>query len=217
MSEPLLFDDLDESAFFLPADQTRKRYTSEQVKGIETKRQAVVVMVSYGVPAEVIARELHMSLRTVSAIATQASQKVAGFRKEYSESLLRLGAKSFALALTKMDEASYLQLMTGAGIATDKAIALAAMGEVGEEKVVKEAQDHALVCAELRRIMSPTDAQSGGQALEDKELASSEAGAGAGAGTGRSVGQEGAGGGSGGSDPPGGSMGPGFVDLATKG
>lgn len=159
MTQPALIEETDEAAFFVPPEHARKRYTSAQVQGIELKRNAVLLLTSYGAPVEVIAKELCMSTRTVNAIVSANGAKVAGFRKEYSDSLLKLGAESFALASQKKHDASYLQLMTGAGIATDKALALAQIGSVEEEKIVKERTDYASVCNALRAMMAAPGGQ----------------------------------------------------------
>lgn len=99
--------------------------------------------------------------------------------------LMRTGGRWLGLARTKEDGASFKDLTIGAGIAMQHARELHMMGEVGEEKVVKEEQDHAQAAATLRALMSAspgagaTDFKSGVKAGNDNELDVNGAGDGA--------------------------------------
>lgn len=197
--QPALFEvPDDDAALLLPVEERRKRYTAEQALKLERVHKAVMMLLSAW-PVETIAKELHLSTRTVRALAVRSAQEVAGFDKKFADILLRTGARWVALARTKEEEASFRDLMIAAGISFDKARDLVMMGQVGEESVIKESQDHQAAAEALRRMMRAADAtstESEPNAQESEGLTSD--GAGDGAGGAAALGPEagGAGGGS---------------------
>jgi len=211
-------DDIDDSALLF-GDEIRKRYTAQQVHGLECKRNAILMLVASDWPVETIARQLHVNLRTVTALAKRSGEEVAGFKKEFASMLMRTGGRWLGLARTKEDSASFKDLTIGAGIVMQHARELHMMGESGEEKVVKEEQDHAQAAAALRAMMggersepgklqpgeAGPDFESGVKACSDNGLQSDGAGDGAGptrTGQDETEGKEGVGG------PGGGQVGP---------
>lgn len=130
-----------DAEFYLPCPSSspKKRYTARQLRAIESKRELVVMALASGWPPTVIAKRAGLNERTVCALAAAESQKVAGSRKEFAQCLHTLGARWFGLARTKEDEASFLQLVMAAGIATQRGSELLLTGEgVEEEKSVQE-------------------------------------------------------------------------------
>ncbi len=157
----------EDCAILFDSPELKKRYTAEQAQGLEIKRNACIMLLSSGWPVEVIARELHLNIRTVNALAARCSEEVAGATKQFGDICLRLGARWMGLARTKEDGASFLQLVTGAGIAVDKGVILQAMGQLDSLAETKEDSDQAAAMAALRRLMSDqapiTDSHSEGQ------------------------------------------------------
>lgn len=162
MSDPaeqpqaLLFDlEDDDALLFSRTDLERtKRYTAEQVRNLEWKRDAIVMLLASDWPVEHIATRLHVNTRTVRAIAARSAAEVAGTAKMFGRVCQGLAARWMGLARTKEQEASFLQLVTAAGIATDKAQLLDAMGQVADVVDTKEAPDRAEAMAALRAMMA---------------------------------------------------------------
>jgi hypothetical protein len=135
--QPALFDHESESAIFLSVDELSKRYTSEQALAVDWKRRAVVLLLATGMPAEVIARELNMSTRTVGAVAAKCSEKVAGSRKEFAGFLMEKGGRWFGLAQAKESEATFLNLVMAGSLAVQRAAELQLTSEVEGENVLQ--------------------------------------------------------------------------------
>lgn len=175
--QAVLFELEDDSALLLPAEQVQKRYTAEQADKIERLREAVLMLVPCW-PVERIASQLHLSTRTVRTLALGSSEKVAGFSREYGESLLRLSARWLALARMKEDEASPKDLAVMAGIVMQNARDLVAIGQLDGAKETKEEQDHLAAATALRRLMdqaapaeaSSVDSQSTESPLKESDL-----------------------------------------------
>lgn len=162
----------DDSALLFSVEERRKRYTAAQAAELERLHTSVLMLLSSW-PVDAIARELHLNTRTVRALAAMSAEKVAGFKKEFGEMLLRTGARWVALARTKEHEASFRDLNIGAGIVMDHARELALMGQVGEEPATKEDQDHVAAALALRALMDqarPAETQSTGPDLQDSQL-----------------------------------------------
>lgn len=122
-----------EEALLLENEEIRRRYTGENAKQIEWRRDAAVYMLARQCPVEEIARVLHMNTRLVAAIAAQRGAQFGQFTEKYAQELMASAAGDIALADTKKHEASYLQLVTGAGIKTDKALAIKQLGAMQED------------------------------------------------------------------------------------
>ena len=177
--QPELAFSEEDCALLLPQQESRKRYTADQVQQLEYKRNAIVLLLGFGCPVEVIARQLHVNLRTVAALAARNAEEVAGSMKMLGETSLALGARWLGLAKMREHDASFLQLATGAGIAIDKGLALSAMGQMSDGDGAKEVTDHAQAAEALRRLMEgdqaaggsarPDEAQSGGSAANPQE------------------------------------------------
>lgn len=163
--QPALFSPEDDSALLFSVEEVRKRYTAAQAEKLEWKRTAILMLLASDWPVETICRELNVSFRTVKALAAVHAQKVAGFNKEFAQILLQTGARFIGIARTKEQDASFKDLMIGAGIVMQHARETFMMGEVGEEKVVKGDEDRAAAAAELRRMMAAI-AQPGGSVQE---------------------------------------------------
>lgn len=192
--QPALFsaNELDDAALLLPRHEREKRYTAEQAMELDRLATAVLMLLPNW-PVEAIASQLHLSTRTVKALAAQSAEKVAGFNKEFAGMLLRTGARWVGLARTIEHTANFRDLNIGAGIVMDHARELAAMGEGMETAETKEDADHCAAALELRRLMESTpgagleagtaDALSGGSSTNVEENPTiSHPGAGSGAG-----------------------------------
>ena len=163
--QPALFQFSEESVLLLPREEVRKRYTARDAGRIEGLRQAVTMLLSARWPAETIAREMHISRRTVEAIAVQSSAEVAEFSKQYARVLVGVGSEFLALARTKQHEATFKDLVIGFGIVTQRGSELNATGESGEENEIQIGDDPASVASEVLRLVRG-DAGQGGPVIE---------------------------------------------------
>ena len=138
-----------EEALLLPAEQLRKKYTAAQAEKIEWRRDGALLMLAYKVPKEQIAATMRMNLRTLDALVISQAAVFAGFTEAYAKRLIGQAGQAMELAMTKMGDASFLQLTTGAGIMVDKAIAIkGGIPSGGEEQVIDlEAEDPKLKSA----------------------------------------------------------------------
>lgn len=129
--------------------EIKKRYTAEHAEKIEIRRNAAIYMLARQCPVEDIAKILRMNLRTITALAALNGQQLAAFSEGYAQELLAKAGAAFSLASTKQNEASFLQLATGAGIMVDKAIAIkGGLPPTAEENAIDlEAEDPALKAA----------------------------------------------------------------------
>ena len=159
--QPPLFQFSEENLLLLPRDEIRKRYTVRDAGRIEGLRQAVTMLLSARWPAETIAREMHISRRTVEAIAVQSSAEVANFSKEYARILVGVGSEFLALARTKQHEATFKDLMVGFGIVTQRSQELNSTGESGEENEFQTGDDPGAVAAEVLRLVRGHAGQAG--------------------------------------------------------
>jgi hypothetical protein len=147
-----------EPAMLLPGDELRKNYTGEQAEKMEWRRNACIRMISYGVPAQDIAKDLHMNLRTVAAVAVNNGKMLAGFTDQFAKELLASAAGDIALADTKKHEASYKDLHIGAGIKMQNASALKVMAEISAPAVDIEADNGKLAgLREKIKLLKPTE------------------------------------------------------------
>lgn len=122
-----------EEACLMTDDEITKKYTAENGKQIQWRRDAAIYMLARQCPAQDIARILHMNLRTIAALASRNGQQLAGFTEQYAKELMAQAGSAFALAATKAHEANYLQLVTGGGIMADKAMMLRGGVQTGAE------------------------------------------------------------------------------------
>lgn len=152
--QPALFELQEDGALLFSNDECVKRYTAEQAKNLEWKRNAIILLLGSDWPVETIASQLHISTRTVRAIAARNAQEVAGSSKMFARICQGLGARWLGLAKTKEHEASFLQLATAGAIAVDKAVLLDSMGQLADVAETKETPDRAQAMAALRALMS---------------------------------------------------------------
>ena len=139
-----------EEGLLLPAEENRKRYTAQRAQQNEIRRNACLYMLARKCPVEDIAHILKMNLRTIRALAELNGHQLAEFSEKYAQELLAGAGAAFALAQTKMGDASYLQLVTGGGIMVDKAEkvkALAGQASGDAEAIDASAEDPALKSA----------------------------------------------------------------------
>ena len=109
LEQAALFGEVEfEEALFYPVAELRKRYTAEQATKMEWRRNACIRMLAYGIQAKDIAKDLHMNLRTISALATQNGKMLAGFSDKFAQELMTSAAADIALAETKRDESSHI-------------------------------------------------------------------------------------------------------------
>lgn len=148
--------ELDDNALLFSREQLleTKRYTAEQVKGLEWKRNAVVLLLASDWPVETIASQLGVNTRTVRAIAARSAQEVAHSSKMFARICQGLGARWLGLAKTKENEASFLQLATAGAIAVDKAVLLESMGQFSDVAETKGGEDKAQAMAAIRALMA---------------------------------------------------------------
>ena len=144
----------EESALFLPVEELRKRYTAGQAEKMEWRRNAAVRMLAYGIPAEHIARDLHMNLRTVAALASLHGKTIAGFSETFAGELMQSAAGDIALADTKKHGASYKDLHIGAGIKMQHAMAVKLVADTGPAPtdITAESERTAALRAKLRAL-----------------------------------------------------------------
>lgn len=150
--QPALFVGEEDAAILFPPEVLRKRYTAEHAAELERLATAICMLLPTW-PVETIARQLHVNLRTVRALAAREAEKVAGCSSGCAEVLMRTGFRWVALARSREHEAGFKDLTVGAGIIMQHARDLAAMGQIEQEKSTKEVVDHAEAAAELRRLM----------------------------------------------------------------
>lgn len=120
-----------EEALTLPLEEVRKRYTAENSRQIEWRREACVKMLARQISAPDIADILKMNPRTVAAIAAQEGQKIAGHADSIADALASSAMADFALAETKKHDASYAQLQVGGGIKLTHYANLKLLGAAG--------------------------------------------------------------------------------------
>ena len=128
-----------EEGFFLPPEQVRKRYTAERAQRMEMQREVAIYMLAYQCPVKDIARLLHLNERTVRALAGQNGRRLAKFSDEYALELLASAASDFAMAETKREDASFLELVTGGKKKTDSALGVKLMGSAADTETILEA------------------------------------------------------------------------------
>jgi hypothetical protein len=147
-----------EEAMVLPVEEVRKRYTAENSRQIEWRREACVKLLARQCPAIDIADILKMNPRTIAAVAAQEGQKIAAFSHALADTLAGSAMSDLALADTKKHGASYKDLHIGAGIKLTHAVAMKMVGATGEDPGVieLEAENPALQSArrflELRKV-----------------------------------------------------------------
>jgi hypothetical protein len=124
-----------EEAMVLPPEEVKKRYTAENARQIEWRREACIKLLARQVAAEDICDILKMNHRTVGAIASQEGQKIATFSNQFADSLASSAMSDLALAHTKRDSASYKDLSIGAGIKLTHAVNMKMVGAGGAEDV----------------------------------------------------------------------------------
>lgn len=148
-----------EEALMLPGEELRKRYTAAQAEKLEWRRDGALLMLAYKIPKEQIAASLRMNLRTLDALVISQAQIYAGFTEAFARRLMSHAGAAVELAMTKMGEASFLQLTTGAGILADKAMALkGGLPSAGEEVTIDlKEEDPALKSA--REFLKLKDAR----------------------------------------------------------
>ena len=92
-------------------------------------------MLAYGIPAEDIAQDLHMNLRTIQALASQNGKQLAAFSEKFAGELMSSAAADIALAETKRGEASFKDLHIGAGIKMQHAMSVKLVADTGPAPV----------------------------------------------------------------------------------
>lgn len=122
-----------EEAMCLAPEEVQKRYTAENARQIEWRREACIKLLARQMPAIDIADVLKMNPRTVGAIAAQEGQKIATFSNQFADSLASSAMSDLALAHTKRDGASYKDLSIGAGIKLTHAVNMKMVGAGGAE------------------------------------------------------------------------------------
>ena len=124
-----------EPGLFLAPEEMRKRYTGEQATKMEWRKNACIRMLAYGIPAEDIAQDLHMNLRTIQALASQNGKQLAAFSEKFAGELMSSAAADIALAETKRGEASFKDLHIGAGIKMQHAMSVKLVADTGPAPV----------------------------------------------------------------------------------
>lgn len=152
----------EESALFLPVEELRKRYTGAQAEKMEWRRNACVRMLAYGIPAEYIARDLHMNLRTVSALAAQYGKTIASFSEKFAQNLMESAAADIAAAETKRGGASHKDLHIAAGIKMQHAMAVKLVADTGPTPldITSENERTAAIRAKLKALKPAAEEKS---------------------------------------------------------
>jgi hypothetical protein len=184
--QPPLFAFVDDDNMLLSTEELRVRFhTGTTAEKLEWKRNAILMLLGAGFPVRTIEVELHASHHVVVELAKRSAEKVSHFNKEFASILLSTGARWVGLARTKENEASFKDVMIGAGIVMQHARELQAMGTGldGEKEFVKEATDRAAVAARLREWFDagvsgsplPTDLEANSPELIGNGLAKEDA------------------------------------------
>lgn len=145
LQQAALFDEPEfEAGLLMPAEERRKIYTGEQATKMDWRRNACIRMLAYRIPAEDIAADLHMNLRTIAALAQQNAMMLAGFSEKYAQELMASAAADIALADTKKQDASYKDLHIGAGIKMQHAMAVKLVADTGAPVTEVDAENEKL-------------------------------------------------------------------------
>lgn len=158
--QPDLLPDAGDEALLFSEYERSKRCTGEQSKAIQGKRGLIELCLSWQVPVKIIRERSGVSEHIIQVIGQQLAEQVATDTKRYSEQLLRWSARCFALFQMKAHEAEPHTLAVAGGIMATHGRELSLMGEIGGEKVVKEATDELAVCAQIRAMLKPVDSAS---------------------------------------------------------
>lgn len=171
-----LFSDQEGAALFLHPDERSKRYTAEKCRSLEAKEDLIILCITRGIGVELVAKAAHVETRTIRALVARAAEQVTRSSKELSVAMLRKSAKFLFLADLRAEEACFRDLMIGAGIAAQHGRELQLMGEIVEEKIVKEDVDELAVCAQIRELAraagASVDSQSTANKLSNNDLRS---------------------------------------------
>ena len=158
-----------EEALLLPDEHLKKKYTAEQAEKIGWRRDGALLMLAYKVPKEQIAATMHMNLKTLEALVISQAAIFAGFSEQYARRLMTHAGAAFELAMTKMDEASFLQLTTGAGIMADKAMAIKGGIPAGGEELVVDLVEEDPALKSAREFLKLKTAKPEGNGHRDTE------------------------------------------------
>jgi hypothetical protein len=145
-----------DDALFTPSPDLPKRYTAEQARNIEAKRDMILLLFGTGIPVERIAATAKVNRRTVEALVAKDAERVALNRQEFAQTLHRLGASWFGLAKTKEHEAKFSELVVAAGIATQRGNEVGLLGASAEETRDTEAEVISDVGQRVREMLDRT-------------------------------------------------------------
>jgi len=124
-----------EEAMVLTPEEVKVRYTAENARQIEWRREACIKLLARQCPTHDICDILKMNHRTVGAIAAQEGQKIATFSNQFADTLASSAMSDLALADTKKHAASYKDLGYVADVKMKHAVAMKMVGAAGSEEV----------------------------------------------------------------------------------
>jgi hypothetical protein len=167
-AQAALFDGESDDSLFIVREELERRYTAEQARKIDSRRELIVLAVAGGWPVERIAAAARCSCRTVRALAAREAEKVACSTRDYAKILRACSMRWLALAKTRDTEANFKDLVSGASFLGSQATAIeSGMGEMaGEERGKEVGLDVEAEAARLMELMggeADPDVKSGGE------------------------------------------------------
>lgn len=149
-----LIDELPfEEAMCLTSEEVKKRYTAENARQIEWRREACIKLLARQCPAEDICDILKMNHRTVAAIAAQEGQKIGTISGQIADALAASAMGDLALADTKKHNASYKDLGIVAGIKLTHSMAFKLGGAAGDDTTTVELEQENEKLASARKFL----------------------------------------------------------------
>lgn len=142
-----------EEAFCLSPDEVRKRYTAENARQIEWRRDAAIKLLARQCPAADICDILRMNHRTVAAIAAQEGQKIGAFSEQYYQTLAGSAMSDLALAETMKYNASFKDLHYAANVKMTHAAAFKMIGAGSAEETAIELETENENLAKARKFI----------------------------------------------------------------
>lgn len=161
-----------EEAMVLTTEEVAKRYTAENARQIEWRREACIKLLARQCPAEDICDILKMNHRTVAAIAAQEGVKIGAISGQIADALASSAMGDLALADTKKHNASYKDLGIVAGIKLTHSMAFKLGGAAGDDTTTVELEQENEKLAQARKFLEarkPKPTELGTQELKKEE------------------------------------------------
>lgn len=109
-----------DDALLLPREEAAKRYTASGAEKIAHRRDCILAMIGWGMPADQIAKHAHCNHRIVKALGAKYSQRVADSTSDMVKFLRTLALKAAFLAGQKLEDAKVGELSVFMGVALQR-------------------------------------------------------------------------------------------------